>query len=310
MKGTGFWVLPLAIATLGGCDPEPKPTAPSAAVGPSAAPTPSASAVASGPPRPPRVPAATQPGCRVLTLTGDVKTKSGPVPNGGVIYGTEWIELAKGSEISVRHTVSTRELTLRGPGVALPCLGGEEEVLLTEGVVETTAGAGARPGAEVIVFTPLGSVSFGDAQLTIRASKTKVEVKSGKGEAWIRPAKAVTRQGPEKLGGAGAKAVLTGASRFEVLIEDCEAAAGAAESLARAVLAPAATDGGTLGDRAAAHLVARRAARGACGAARAAAHGEPDADRRAGHEGRVATADRRWQSLGTPGAPAPKSSGH
>lgn len=291
-----------------GCDPPPAP-GPQASSAPSSAASsaPSAQPSASAPPTRPRVPAATSPGCRVLALGGEVKQGDEPLVNGAVIYGTAWLELAKGASLTLRHTVSTREVTLTGPGSALPCLDGDEDVLLASGTFSSTAGPGARPGAEVVVFTPLGTVSYGDAQITVRASKNKVDVSSAKGEAWVLPAQGATRKGPEKASGPKDKPLLTGPGTVEPLVKECERAAERAEGLARAVLSPATGDGGTLGERAAAHLEARKAARRACGAARAGARTEPDADKRSGFERRVQEAGSRWRSLGVPGEPAAKS---
>ena len=298
----------LAMVVAVACEQAPQPTAATASASASA----SAAAVpapsASTPPVRPRVAPATQPGCRVLSLKGEVKGPSGPVPNGGVLYGTEWLELGKGSELSLRHTGSTRELTVKGPGKALPCLDGDEEVLLVEGTIETGSGAGARPGAEVVIYTSFGTVSYGDAQIAIRASKGRIEIASSKGEAWIRPTRGVTRKGPEKLVGGNDKATLTAAVRPEAALQDCERAAGEAESLGRAVFSPAPADGGTLGDRAAAHLVARKTARAACGSARVGIAGEADAEKRKGLEDRLAKANQQWQAVGPPGSPAAKSS--
>ena len=100
----------------------------------------------------------------------------------------------------------------------------------------------------------------------------------------------MTRKGPEKLVGGNDKATLTAAVRPEAALQDCERAAGEAESLGRAVFSPAPADGGTLGDRAAAHLVARKTARAACGSARVGIAGEADAEKRKGLEDRLAKA--------------------
>lgn len=303
--GGGCHWLGLALA-VAACDPPPTP-------GPqlgssTASSTASVLPSASAPPVRPRVPAATSSGCRILGLSGEVKQGGEPLANGAVVYGTAWLELGKDASLTLRHTVSTREVTLKGPGAALPCLDGEEDVLLAAGTFVSTAGPGARPGAEVVVFTPLGTVSYGDAQITVRASKTKVDVSSTKGEAWVLPAQGATRKGPEKAGGPNDKPVLTGPGTIDPLVKECERAAEQAEGLARAVLGPATGDGGTLGERAAAHLGARKAARRACGAARAGARTEPDTDKRSGFERRVQEASRRWRSLGVPGEPAAKSS--
>jgi len=295
----------LAAAACDG-DPKPSPPGPASAATPSAVALASAAPSASVPTRHPKIAPATRPGCRVIALSGEVKEDDTVLANGTVIYGTRWLRLAKGASLTLRHTVSSREVSLEGPGLALPCLEGEEDALLAEGTFQSTAGPGARPGAEVVVFTPTGTVSYGDAQISLRASKAKSEVTTSKGEAWVLPSKDATRKGPEKLGGPKDKTTLTAKGGVEPLVAECERSAGEAEGLARAVLTPTAGDGGTLGDRAAAHLKARKVARGACGSARAAAATEPDAAKRAGLEKRVEEAGKRWRSLGTPG---PKSSG-
>lgn len=284
----------------------------SAATGAAATGAGSATPVSSAPPPPSAAPrasavtAALRPACRVLDLAGEVTLGAERIAKGGLVYGDGWLELGKGASLTLRHTVTTRELTVTGPGRALVCAEGAEEVLLGEGGFQSVAGPGVRPGAEVMVFTPTGTVSYGDAQISIRASKGKTEVTGAKGDAWVLAAKGATRKGPEKVGPKD-KAVLTGPTAVEPLVKECERAAEEAETLARAVLGPA--DGGTLGDRAAAHLQARKLARGACGSARAALSSEPNADKRAGFVTRVEQAGRRWRSLGVPGSPAPKSSG-
>ncbi|MBK7579073.1 MAG: hypothetical protein IPI67_02605 [Myxococcales bacterium] len=294
------------------CDkpPTPAPGSDSASTGSATAtasvPTPAPSSSA----RYPRVPTtpASRPACRALALTGDVKSGDKPLSNGAIVYGDTWLTLAKDASISLRHTVTTRELTLKGPAYALPCIDGDEDTVLGMGTLSTSAGAGARPGAVVTVFTPLGTVSYGDAQITIRASKSKAEIVTTKGEGWVRAAKGATRAGPEKVTSPKDKSSLSGSGPTEALVVECERAAAEAAGLARAVLDPAAADGGSLGERAAKHLEARQRARWACGVALAGAAAETDADKRKGLESRVEAANARWRSLGTPGSPAPKSS--
>jgi hypothetical protein len=250
--------------------------------------------------------------CRALSVSGEVRTESGaPVAHRSLLDGKNWLRLAKGAKLTTRDTTSARELAAVGPALVLPCVGGDEDWLLAEGTVVTTAGAGARPGAEVAVYTPLGSVSYGDARIEIHAAAHKVELSQITGEAWIRAAAGARLTGREKLV-PKARATLSGSPNAASLVEACEKAADESERLVRAVLAPpAGVDGGSLGDRAAAHLRARRAARAACGSARAAAALEKDEGARRDLEARVGRAEQRWKAIPSPARPPvpPKSSG-
>jgi hypothetical protein len=243
-----------------------------------------------------------------MAVTGTVREEGQAVAAGALLSGTKWLELDKGAAVTVRHTVSSRELSVKGPGWALLCLDGEEEVLLSEGTLESSAGPGARPGAQVVIYTPAGTISYGDAQITARASKAKIEVSTSKGDVWVLPVHEAKRKGPEKLGGARDRATLTPGGALSSVVEACERTAGEAEARAKAVLGPPGAGAGPLGERAAAHLEARRTARATCNAALAAARAEPSAETRVGLERRIAEAGRRWRSLGVPAGPAPKPS--
>jgi hypothetical protein len=149
-----------------------------------------------------------------------------------------------------------------------------------------------RPGSEVSVATPLGVVRYGD-------SKIEIEVSHGEKErlvatAWVSAATFVPAQGVrieegDEHGPAAAwtevpmkAGVALVAVRPPVplprlvadLVHACTREMDAAVAALRA-LSEASSNGGDLGERAAAHVRARKRARAACESARAAAGLEP-----------------------------------
>jgi hypothetical protein len=284
------------------CDgKEPAPPAPSASA---AAPLPSASATpvrtARVPPRHPEV------ACRALSVTGKVHPLGSDqlLKSAGTLDGRTWLELDKGARMTLRHSRSGRELVVTGPGLVLACRDGEEQFLLAKGGIDTTMGPGARPGAEVLVATPLGTVRYGDASAEIRATGRRVDILARAGMVTLEAASGAKLKGPARLV-PKSKATITGNPAPEALVEACEELAKQAEGLARDVISGsgAGPDGGpggkSLGERAAAHVTARQKARGACTTASAAAVLAPEADR-AGLMRRVAAADQRWKAVPRP----------
>jgi hypothetical protein len=274
------------------CDekPAPPPRASATASAP-AAPTPSQRPQ---PARAPRKP----PTCRALAVTGKVLAGDQPVAVGTAVDGKTWLLLEKGASVSFRHSVSAREVTLVGPAQALPCFEGEEDFLLGSGQLRSSAGPGARPGAQVTVYTPFGTFSYGDARIDVQTSKSQAELAVTQGEAWATPIAGATRTGPDVVRAPKGKATLRGAPKPAALVADCEKQAGVAEGLASQVLHPTpGPDAGTLGERAAAHMGARRAARGACWCARAAVALAPDASRRDLAK-RLDRAEQQWRAIG------------
>jgi len=279
------------------CDDKPAPTQATATA---SAPTSPAPSQQPQPARAPRKP----PTCRALAVTGKVLAGARTVSVGTAVDGKTWLTLEKGASVSFRHSVSAREVTLVGPAEALPCVEGEEDFLLGTGGLKSSAGPGARPGAQVTVYTPFGTVSYGDARIDVQASKASAEVAVTHGEAWAIPVAGATRTGPDVVRAPKGKASLRGAPKPAALVEDCEKQAQMAEGLANAVLHPTpGPDAGTLGERAAAHMRARRAARGACWCARAAAALAPDATRRA-LEKRLDRAEQQWRAVGSAAKPS------
>jgi hypothetical protein len=222
---------------------------------------------------------------------------------GTEVDGTAWLELATGASASFRHSSSARELTVKGPGRMLACVEGGEDVIVAQGTVETSTGPGARPGAEVLIATPFGTVSYGDAKLSIKVAPKRLDATASQGEGWIEPAKGATLKGAEKITAKG-KAAISGDAAPGPLVEACEQAAAETERLAKSVLAgpgaDAGADAGTLGDRAAAHVRSRRAARGACRSALAAVARVADAPKRQELEDRLGRAEKQWSGIPKP----------
>jgi hypothetical protein len=228
------------------------------------APAPSASASA-GPKPVPRAPSsalAPKPapiGCRVLTVKGDAP---GAPKAGDLLQGTAFFELPAGAELSVRHSETTRELALAGPGRFRACPKGEELVVVTRGKVKTTSGPGARAGAEVRLATPFGVVHFGDAELVLEVTDKLADLRVAQGTATIDGrTEADPGPTPKPVSGPKGRASFRGRSDPSTLIEECEkTSAGSGSGPRPATSAPGASIGQWAVDR----LKARQAARHAC----------------------------------------------
>jgi hypothetical protein len=217
---------------------------------------------------------------------------------GTAVDGVDWLDLGDKAEVVLRHALTTRELTVRGPGRFLPCFLGTETVLVAEGSVVTTAGAGARAGAEVILATPFGTLHFADAGLEVRVTERALDVKVATGIATLVPAAAA----PASPDASATELVLAPKSRKKiggaVAVEDLVARCGEAS---RVLDQPPPGVSGTPGARAALgkwsveQLKARQAARWACATARAAAGRDrgPEQSRRWAE---IAASDRVWQA--------------
>jgi hypothetical protein len=161
---------------------------------------------------------------------------------------------------------------LRGPGRFLPCFLGSETVLVALGDVKTTAGAGARAGAEVILATPLGTVHFADAALELRVRERLLETRVETGSAMLVPAGRTRADAgsDDVVLGPNAKRKITGKVEVSELLSACAEASSSIGSPA-----PKSDDAASarakLGEWSVARLRARQAARWACAAARAAA---------------------------------------
>jgi hypothetical protein len=252
--------------------------------GKSGSPAPSESAVASaGPvvasaapvPAPVAAPAPQTSKCRALRVVGDAMLGAAPLASGTQLDGSEWVTLAKDASLTVIHPTSSRELSLAGPAYFRACRHGREQLLLASGVVTVGTGAGSRPGAEVLIATPVGAVRYADADFTLKLDdkKLSVEVRAGQVEV-DAPATAATPPtiaSPTKSSPKGFKSPLHAKDRLVVplgkpepvrLMATCKAAAELALETARKVADRGAPE--PLGERAQANVRARKAARVAC----------------------------------------------
>ena len=200
--------------------------------------------------------------CRAIALRGRVTTAAGQALEvGAVLDGVGWLDLAKGSDLTVKHATTARELRFTGPGRIAPCDRGEERFLIASGRVQTETWAGARPGAEVILGTPYGAIRYGDARLDVRVDARGLGVVSTTGDAWLDRASGEAET--EKVSSGGRGEWRGPPLDVKALVARCESAAETADARARAVLTPPDL-ALPLGARAAEHVQARKAARAAC----------------------------------------------
>src|SRR6478609_5657640 len=274
-----------------------QPSPASASVAPSSASVPALSAARD------TIPAAREPqakpGCRALVVTGDARVDGTAITVSSLLDGEHWVELAAGSSVSLRHTLTSREFKLIGPGHALPCRDGSEQILIADGQLSTSANLGVRPGAEVLIATPEGVVHYGDAALDVEYGNKGLRVRVKQGEAWVEPEERGKPRFKNPLhSGTEARLPRTQLNP-KTLVGACESAATAAESSARRVLEGGGAGAGndSLGARAAAHMRERSKARTACAIAAAAAFTETDPATRQRLSAAVAQADALWQSV-------------
>ncbi len=213
--------------------------------------------------------------CRVAHLVGSARRDGGgALARGDVLSGIRWLTLPEDARLVVKHPRSGRELSFSGPARLLPCIEGQEEVLLARGSLRAIVGPGTRPGAEVVIGTPYGALRYASANATVSVSPAGLAVSVAAGEVhWLgRAPRAVLATSPLVVEAAGRV-------DFEASGAACRVSAGEAEALARALL----TQGPKgLGERASRHLQARRRARTDCAVAAAVAlDGEPEEARRA-----------------------------
>lgn len=238
------------------------------------------------------------PACRALAVTGTATVDGAPLSTSALLDGRHWVELTEGSSIALRHTQTSREFKLIGPSHVLPCRDGSEQILLADGQLSTSANLGVRPGAEVLIATPEGTVRYGDAALDVEFGSKGLRVRVKQGEAWVEPEERGKPAFKNPLH-SGAEARLSGTkAEPRALLEACEIAAQTAESSAQRVLTGGGSGGGdTLGTRAAVHMRERSKARLVCAIAAAAAFTESDPAVRQRLSALLERADARWQSV-------------
>lgn len=218
---------------------------------------------------------------------------------GALVDSEAWLDLGEAGSLSLKHTLTGREWSVRGPAWLRACVDGQEALWLSRGELRIGTGAGVRPGAQVVLSTPHGIIRWGDASLSVKVDAKQTTVAVSAGRAWLTPAQETKLAGAEELGAkASAKLIAKGGGeqRAQLLVAACERAASLAEQLAKALLGgatpgapePTAHSGGTsagaasppssasapanpkklgLGERARDQAAARGEARGSCAAA-------------------------------------------
>ncbi|HMJ15961.1 MAG TPA: hypothetical protein VK524_31310 [Polyangiaceae bacterium] len=300
----------LLLAALPACNSKSKPAIDSAAgTAGAASSTPSAASARFAPPGAPPHAHALAPqaarGCRIIALEGEIELGGGKLKQGSWVDGQSFMTLSDAARVVVKHPSSARELTVTGPARVRLCAQGEEEVVLSKGTLRTTAGPGARPGAQVLVFTPLGWLRYGDADLEARVTERTVQVQVRAGDAWMEPAFGATRQGPDHVRPRAKAALRLGrVATPQAAVTACQEAAQAAARAAEIVLA-AGQSPASLGQRAADQLRARQTARALCGSALAVLGNARDATPAKDLEERLKEADALWQKVpsGRPRSP-------
>ncbi|HYQ17730.1 MAG TPA: hypothetical protein VEQ58_18280, partial [Polyangiaceae bacterium] len=245
---------------------------------------------------PSAAPAPTEPTCRALRVEGDAKVGEVALRSGAEVDGSEWVRLGAGASLTLKHTVSGREIALAGPALFRACRRGREQVLLAKGKVQGGSGMGSRPGAEVLIATPIAAVRYGDADYTLVLDDKKltVEVRTGQVEV-----DAATDKPPPGLKSAlRAKDKLSlplGKPDAASLMARCKAAAENAEATARRVGDRSAPE--PLGERAQLHVRARKAARAACTVAAATTGLVADPSAAAGLWAEAARWEGLWETV-------------
>ncbi len=262
-------------------------------------------AVSAAPPPP-----LADPTCRALHVAGDAKVGDTALLTGAQLDGSQWVTLAKGASLTLKHAASGREVSLAGPALFRACRRGREQVLLAQGQVVVGNGMGARPGAEVLIATPVAGVRYGDADFTLTLDSKKLTVQMRSGQIDVDSASPAAPAGPTHAPKtsfhAPDKLVLPlGKPDVSLLMARCKEAAEAAASTARNVGDPSATE--SLGERAQAHVRARKAARAACTIAASATGLVADPAVAAGFWAEAVRWEGLWETIPHPGrAQAPE----
>jgi hypothetical protein len=242
-----------------------------------------------------------------MSVTGLAVRSGANVRVGDKWNDREPVELGEGAALRLMHTVSTRQWTLAGPARLVACADGGEELVLARGTLRTEPAAGVRPGAEVWVGTPFGSVRYADARAEVAVGATALDVRVSLGTLWFAPlGDQASARGESPKERPLTEAMLSFAARSyraspERAIARCGEAATLARARAQTLLAASAEP---LGTRAAEHVRARQRARSACSSAFAALLAEdtdPAADGH--HQARFAELGRydvMWRGVPDP----------
>ena len=249
----------------------------------------------------PPVPVATQPstpavarsGCRVMNLSGEAQRGGQPLVAGVKLDAAPSVVLGAKASLHLVHTTSARQWTIFGPARLLACEGGAEELTLASGTLRTEPGTGVRPGAEVWVGTPYGSLRYSDGQAEIRVGERELSVRVSTGEVWFTPLAGDSPEERRLTQPTTTFAARTHRLAGEPAMARCGRDAALAAERARALLEPS---GEPLGKRAAEHVRARQRAHATCASARAALLAEAPRDQEAGST-ELARYEQLWRGV-------------
>ena len=200
--------------------------------------------------------------CRALRVVGVAKVGESELASGAELDGSAWVSLEKGASLTLKHASTGRELAIAGPARFRACRRGREQLLLAEGTLTGGSGMGVRPGAEVLVATPIAVVRYADADYTLSLDRKKLSLEVRAGQVDIEPASSTQKPPKTPLRARDKTSLLVGKPEPAALLARCKEAAQAAEATARRVGDRSASE--PLGERAQAHVKARKAARAAC----------------------------------------------
>jgi hypothetical protein len=210
-------------------------------------------------------------GCRVLAVSGPNAKTSAAAYEGRFFDGGAWVELAPDVSLALKHSETTREFAVHGPGRFLVCPSGDESVLVASGMFSSTAGPGSRAGAEVLVGTPLGTVRYADANLRIDVRPNSVELNVSQGSALFdRAGDATIGAATQTLEGPKGRVRIAASTDATRLVQRCSELRSSITRGQKPAVPAAASAGPVLGSWAVTQLKARQAARIGCASARAA----------------------------------------
>jgi hypothetical protein len=240
----------------------------------------------------------TAPQCRATSLTGSIQRGGAPLLAGMTLSGPPALELAPGATLHLTHALSARQWSVSGPARLIACDDGAEEIVLARGSLRTEPGSGVRPGAEVWVGTPYGSLRYADASAELSVNERELRVQVSSGQVWFSPV----------AGDAAERPLSKGSVRFaasphrlssELARARCGTDAERAEQLAKALLGASTQP---LGARAAEHVRARQRAHTSCASALAAALADDREPRPEAGYAALARYDEMWRAVPSPTA--------
>lgn len=234
-----------------------------------------------------------------MRVTGDVRRDGAPLGVGTRLDGAPALELAANASLHLVHTQSTRQWVVTGPARLVACDAGAEELALAQGQLRLEPNSGVRPGAEVWIGTPFGSLRYTDARAEIGVGARELSLRVNGGELWFAPLGGESSEERRLAAGHTRFAAVPYRLASEPAVERCGRDAALASARAEALLAPLQVP---LGQLAAEHVRARQRAHASCSSARAATlAATPNRDQEAGSQA-LARYDQLWR-----GVPGPRS---